>query len=216
MILIPSVARRAMQRVLVALSFALAAGLPAWAQEAAQAGSGAQAPESAAVASGSPATPSPVAASSRPGPVASAPAAPAMVLGLSPDNLAERTEALVDGAMRMIGAKYRWQGDEKPAGFDAGTFVRFVLKDAVGLLLPVRVENLGRMGEAVRAVDLKPGDLVFFNTMRRAFSHVGIYLGENKFIHATARGAEVRVDDLQNAYWDRRFDGARRITPDVK
>ena len=82
----------------------------------------------------------------------------------------------------------------------------------VGFLLPVSVENLGRMGETVRAVDLKPGDLVFFNTMRRTFSHVGIYLGNNKFIHAPAKGSEVRVDDLQSAYWDRRFEGARRIT----
>lgn len=138
------------------------------------------------------------------------------ILGLSADNLAERTESLVDGAMRAIGANYRWRSDEKAAGFDAGTFVRHIFKDAVGFLLPVSVENLGRMGETVRAVDLKPGDLVFFNTMRRTFSHVGIYLGNNKFIHAPAKGSEVRVDDLQSAYWDRRFDGARRITPQVK
>ena len=140
-------------------------------------------------------------------------AAPATILGLAADNLAERTESLVDTAMRVIGASYRWRSDEKASGFEAGTFVRHVFKDAVGFLLPVGVENLGRMGEAVRAIDLKPGDLVFFNTMRRTFSHVGIYLGNNKFIHAPARGSEVRVDDLQSAYWDRRFEGARRITP---
>lgn len=146
-------------------------------------------------------------------PAGATPAAPATILGLATDNLAERTESLVDAAMRVIGASYRWRSDEKAAGFEAGTFVRHVFKDAVGFLLPVGVENLGRMGEAVRAVDLKPGDLVFFNTMRRTFSHVGIYLGNNKFIHAPARGSEVRVDDLQSAYWDRRFEGARRITP---
>ena len=137
----------------------------------------------------------------------------AVVLGMTGDNLAERTESLVDSAMRIIGANYRWHNDSKGAGFEAGTFVRFIFRDALGFLLPVNVESLGRMGEAVRAVDLKPGDLVFFNTMRRTFSHVGIYLGNNKFIHAPARGSEVRVDDLQNAYWDRRFEGARRVMP---
>ena len=138
------------------------------------------------------------------------------ILGMAADNLAERTESLVDAAMRVIGASYRWRSDEKASGFEAGAFVRHVFKDAVGFLLPVGVENLGRMGESVRAVDLKPGDLVFFNTMRRTFSHVGIYLGNNKFIHAPARGSEVRVDDLQSAYWDRRFEGARRITPQAQ
>lgn len=138
------------------------------------------------------------------------------ILGMAADNLAERTEALVDAAMRVIGTNYRWRNDGKAAGFEPGTFVRHVFKDAAGFLLPVGVENLGRVGEAVRAVDLKPGDLVFFNTMRRTFSHVGIYLGNNKFIHAPAKGSEVRVDDLQSAYWDRRFEGARRITPQAQ
>ena len=152
-------------------------------------------------------------------PVPAAPQAVATatsILGMAADNLAERTESLVDAAMRVIGTSYRWRNDGKASGFEPGTFVRHVFKDAAGFLLPVGVENLGRMGEAVRAVDLKPGDLVFFNTMRRTFSHVGIYLGNNKFIHAPARGAEVRVDDLQSAYWDRRFEGARRITPQAQ
>src|SRR5947209_6764217 len=59
--------------------------------------------------------------------------------------------------------------------------------------------------------DLQPGDLVFFNTMKRAFSHVGIYVGEGKFIHSPKPGAQVRVEDMQASYWARRFDGARRV-----
>jgi cell wall-associated NlpC family hydrolase len=58
---------------------------------------------------------------------------------------------------------------------------------------------------------LKPGDLVFFNTLKRENSHVGIYVGENKFIHSPARGSGVRVDDMNSVYWDMRFDGARRV-----
>ena len=59
--------------------------------------------------------------------------------------------------------------------------------------------------------DLQPGDLVFFNTMKRAFSHVGIYVGEGKFIHSPKPGAQVRVEDMSGSYWQRRFDGARRV-----
>jgi hypothetical protein len=58
--------------------------------------------------------------------------------------------------------------------------------------------------------ELKPGDLVFFNTMRRAFSHVGIYVGDGKFIHAPRSGGEVRIEDMRQAYWSKRFNGARR------
>lgn len=136
---------------------------------------------------------------------------PAMVLGQASDNFAAQTEALVNAAMNRIGTSWRWRSGEKLAGFDASTFVSHVFKDALGFVLPVGVENLGRVGESIRTSELKPGDLVFFNTMRRTFSHVGIYLGNDKFVHAPARGAELRVDDLQSTYWDRRFEGARRI-----
>ena len=61
----------------------------------------------------------------------------------------------------------------------------------------------------------KPGDLVFFNTMRKAFSHVGIYVGEGKFIHSPRTGGEVRVEDMRFAYWSKRFTGARRAEPVV-
>ena len=59
---------------------------------------------------------------------------------------------------------------------------------------------------------MKPGDLVFFNTMKHAFSHVGIYVGDNKFIHSPKPGAQVRVEDMNMSYWARRFDGARRVS----
>ncbi|MFX4601136.1 NlpC/P60 family protein, partial [Acinetobacter baumannii] len=59
--------------------------------------------------------------------------------------------------------------------------------------------------------ELQPGDLVFFNTMRRNFSHVGIYVGEGKFIHAPRSGAQIRVEDMGASYWVRRFNGARRV-----
>jgi hypothetical protein len=67
------------------------------------------------------------------------------------------------------------------------------------------------VGDAVAIADLKPGDLVFFNTRRFAFSHVGIYLGDNQFIHAPRRGREVEVTTLDKRYWQTRFNGARRL-----
>ena len=65
--------------------------------------------------------------------------------------------------------------------------------------------------EKIDKQDLQPGDLVFFNTLRRTFSHVGIYIGDNKFIHSPKPGAQVRVEDMGVPYWSRRFDGARRV-----
>ena len=84
-------------------------------------------------------------------------------------------------------------------------------KQTVGLLLPRKAEQQAAATEQIAKADLQPGDLVFFNTMRRAFSHVGIYVGNGKFIHAPKAGSHVRVDNLGGSYWQRRFDGARRV-----
>jgi hypothetical protein len=70
---------------------------------------------------------------------------------------------------------------------------------------------MSKVGKSITRDDLQPGDLVFFNTMRMTFSHVGIYVGENKFIHSPSKGASIRVDDMTSVYWDKRFDGARRL-----
>ncbi len=83
---------------------------------------------------------------------------------------------------------------------------------SLGLLLPRRADEQAKAPGlvAVRREELQPGDLVFFNTMKKTFSHVGIYLGDNRFIHAPRRGKDVRTDDLSVAYWSKRFTGARR------
>jgi cell wall-associated NlpC family hydrolase len=86
-----------------------------------------------------------------------------------------------------------------------------VFHDTFGFMLPRRSVEISRVGTNVATSDLRPGDLVFFNTMRRAFSHVGIYLGDNLFVHAPRRGGRVRVEDMSGRYWTKRFNGARRI-----
>jgi cell wall-associated NlpC family hydrolase len=79
------------------------------------------------------------------------------------------------------------------------------------LALPRTSREISRTGEPVDKNELEPGDLVFFNTMRHAFSHVGIYLGDNQFVHAPRTGRAIRIEDLRDRYWAKRYNGARRI-----
>ncbi|MCY1543348.1 NlpC/P60 family protein [compost metagenome] len=89
--------------------------------------------------------------------------------------------------------------------------MRTVFEKSVGKILPRRAADQAAVTETIDRSELKPGDLVFFNTMRRAFSHVGIYVGDGKFIHAPRSGSSVRVEDMRVAYWNTRFNGARRV-----
>ncbi|MGA7776711.1 MAG: C40 family peptidase [Paraburkholderia sp.] len=125
--------------------------------------------------------------------------------------MAGKAGDVVVGALNMIGVRYRWGGNTPDSGLDCSGFVRYVFQDTLGMALPRRAEEMSRVGEKVSMSDLKPGDLVFFNTMRRTFSHVGIYIGDNKFVHSPSTGSTIRVDDLDEGYWEKRFTGARRI-----
>lgn len=127
------------------------------------------------------------------------------------DSVSSKTESLINEAMQLIGVRYRWNGDLPQSGLDASGFVRFVFRDKLGFLLPPKSSQMSKVGKPITREELQPGDLVFFNTMRLTFSHVGIYVGDNKFIHSPAKGSSVRVDDLASTYWDKRFDGARRL-----
>ncbi|HSV53311.1 MAG TPA: C40 family peptidase, partial [Burkholderiaceae bacterium] len=120
---------------------------------------------------------------------------------------------LVVTAMGFLGVPYRRGGNNADSGFDCSGFVRAMYEQTVGLLLPRRANEQAAATQTIDKTDLQPGDLVFFNTMRRAFSHVGIYVGDGKFIHSPKPGSEVRVEDMRVSYWQRRFDGARRVTP---
>lgn len=121
------------------------------------------------------------------------------------------TESLIDNAMQLIGVRYRWGGNTPQSGLDCSGFVRYVFNDTFGFLLPRKSAQMSKVGMEVGKEELRPGDLVFFNTMRHAFSHVGIYVGDNKFIHAPSRGKSIRVDDMTKVYWEKRYNGARRM-----
>ena len=127
------------------------------------------------------------------------------------DTVTGKSEELINRAMEVIGVRYRWDAELPQSGLDGSSFVGYVFKDKLGFLLPRKSTQMSRVGKPINREELQPGDLVFFNTMRLTFSHVGIYVGDNKFIHSPSKGTSVRVDDLGSLYWDKRFDGARRL-----
>ena len=118
-------------------------------------------------------------------------------------------------ALAAAGADYRRGGKSHQRGFDCSGLVAFVYREAYGLELPHNSQAQSQVGDAIDTSDLRPGDLVFFNTQRKPFSHVGIYIGEGRFVHAPREGAVVRTENLRARYWTTRFDGARRIVPKV-
>jgi hypothetical protein len=122
-----------------------------------------------------------------------------------------QASALVMQAMGLLGVPYRYGGNTVESGLDCSGLVRLVFEQSVGKILPRRAADQAAATVAIDSKDLKPGDLVFFNTMRRAFSHVGIYVGDGKFVHAPSSGGRVRVEDMRTKYWSTRFNGARRV-----
>jgi len=127
-------------------------------------------------------------------------------------NVTHKASELVASAIGFLGVPYKWGGTDADSGFDCSGFVMSVYQQSIGLLLPRRAEQQAASTQKIDQTELQPGDLVFFNTMRRAFSHVGIYVGNGNFIHAPRAGAEVRVESMGGSYWQRRFDGARRVS----
>ncbi|MEO7057858.1 MAG: C40 family peptidase [Caldimonas sp.] len=124
----------------------------------------------------------------------------------------ERASAMVVGAMNFIGVRYQRGGTSADTGFDCSGFTRHVFEMSLGLVLPRSADEQASAPGlvAIAREDLRPGDLVFFNTLKRTFSHVGIYIGNNRFIHSPRPGKSVRTEDMSFAYWASRFTGARR------
>lgn len=135
--------------------------------------------------------------------------------------------SFIDSAKSMIGLRYVFGGESKDFGVDCSGLVRIAFRESTGLDLPRTARGISTIGQRLKKSTLMaalgetkqsapesklaPGDLVFFNTMKKSFSHVGIYLGENEFLHAPRTGQDVRVERLDKEYWASRFNGARRI-----
>jgi cell wall-associated NlpC family hydrolase len=127
---------------------------------------------------------------------------------------AQRAEALLQ-TLLALGVDYRYGGKAPDSGFDCSGLVAHVFREAYGIELPHNARAQSEMGVRVSLSELRAGDLVFYNTLNRPFSHVGIYLGDGRFVHAPKTGAQVRVEPISGRYWMRRFDGARRIRATV-
>jgi cell wall-associated NlpC family hydrolase len=137
-----------------------------------------------------------------------------LVMLLSPPAFAEPSDDIPIYAVSLVGSPYRLGGNSPETGLDCSGFVAYVFRQITGLLLPRDSRAISEATQPLAQNELQPGDLVFFNTLNRTFSHVGIYLGEDRFVHASSsRTGTVMVSSLSERYWHDRFDGARRVSP---
>lgn len=123
----------------------------------------------------------------------------------------EQAREVTIHALALIGVHYKWGSDTPGQGFDCSGLVSHVFHEVAGIVLPRNSQSMSRIGAKIEHDQLQPGDLVFFNTRRQPYSHVGIYIGEERFVHAPSRGGEVGVSSMQDSYWKKRYSGARRV-----
>jgi cell wall-associated NlpC family hydrolase len=124
---------------------------------------------------------------------------------------AVRSPEMVFQALAQTDVPYHYGGNSPASGFDCSGLVAHVYRQAFGIVLPHNTRAQSELGIRIRAEDLQPGDLVFYNTQGQPYSHVGIFLGDGRFIHAPKTGSAVRVENMSNRYWTKRYSGARRI-----
>lgn len=122
-----------------------------------------------------------------------------------------RISRVINQALDMIGIDYRYGSATPESGLDCSGLVKYVFEQALNVAMPHNALAMSKIGEKISRADLKPGDLVFFNTLQRSMSHVGIYIGDGKFVHAPRTGKKVQVVDLNDKYWSAHYEGARRI-----
>ncbi len=123
--------------------------------------------------------------------------------------LSAKAQDVVLYAFSLIDTGYRFGGKNPEAGLDCSGMVSYIYGQAAGLKVSGSAADIARNGRPVPRQGLKPGDLVFFNTMNRSYSHVGIYIGDNRFVHAPATNGRIRIDSLGARYYAERFEAAR-------
>lgn len=128
------------------------------------------------------------------------------------DMASSRMSNLAIYAMSLYDTPYQYGGKSRVNGFDCSGFVQYVFQNSLGMQLPRTSAEMGRMGVPLEFSQLRPGDLVFFNTTRNPNSHVGIFIGENRFVHSPRTGKAIMITSLTDKYWSARYNGARRIT----
>jgi len=128
-----------------------------------------------------------------------------------PADVDGRVQTLLKRALALLGTPYRW-GGSSTEGFDCSGLVGYVFRSALGIELPRVSRQMAHSGEQVERAALSAGDLVFFSRRGRRVDHVGIYLGNGRFVHAPRTGKDVMVSSLTEGYWSRKFTQARRVT----
>lgn len=129
---------------------------------------------------------------------------------------AEKVEEVLMHALTLSGLEYKYGGRSPETGFDCSGFVQYVFRQAAHIALPPTARSISEVGRAVSRDELQPGDVVFFNTIQSAISHVGIYMGNNRFIHAPRTGARIRIESINNSYWSTRYRGAKRMDVEAR
>ena len=114
-------------------------------------------------------------------------------------------------ALGLIDTGYRFGGKNPEAGLDCSGMVSYIYRQATGIKVQGSAADIARNGRAIARDDLRPGDLVFFNTRNQPFSHVGIYLGDARFVHAPSTNGKVRIDRLNDRYYAQRYEAARTL-----
>jgi cell wall-associated NlpC family hydrolase len=127
------------------------------------------------------------------------------------DTYLDHAREITVRALALLGVNYKWGSSNPDRGFDCSGLVSHVFQQVAGIVLPRNSQSMSKVGAKVDKSDLQPGDLVFFNTRKQPNSHVGIYIGDERFVHAPSRGGEVEISDMQEGYWKKRFNGARRL-----
>ncbi|WP_137939690.1 C40 family peptidase [Chitinivorax sp. B] len=124
--------------------------------------------------------------------------------------LSPQAQEVVLYALGLLNIDYRFGGKNPESGLDCSGMVSYVFEEAVGIRLPHNAAQIARGGREVERDQLLPGDLVFFNTQNRSYSHVGIYIGENRFVHAPSTNGQIKVSSMSNKYFASRYEAARR------
>ncbi len=118
---------------------------------------------------------------------------------------------LIMNAMSLIGVGYRWGGTSPVTGMDCSGFMQYIFRKSMSINLPRTSAEMATVGTQVSRSALQPGDMVFFNTAGRSISHVGMYIGDNRFIHAPRKGKSIEITSLSNKYWNSKYITARRV-----
>ncbi|MDD3354777.1 C40 family peptidase [Zoogloea sp.] len=126
----------------------------------------------------------------------------------------DHAQEMVIYALGLLDTGYRFGGKNPEAGLDCSGMVSYIVEQVSGRKLPYNAAGIAQRTRPISSKAIRPGDLVFFNTLGRSYSHMGIYMGDGKFIHAPNSRGRVRMDRLDSRYYADRFEGARTLLPE--